>query len=91
MFDFFNKYIIITRRDVAIRLPRKIYKELKAKGIDISLVKTKTNNKPSCVQLTSYLNGKQIYHGTLKAYMNVKKFKNGDVCDFHKNNLILKG
>ena len=89
MFNFFNKYIVITRRDVAIRLPKKVYKELKAKGIDISLVKS--NGKPSCVQLTAYENGKQIYKGTLKAYMNVKKFKTKDICDFHKDNLILKG
>lgn len=85
MFDFL-RYTTITRRDFDIVLPKKVYKELTAKGIDISLVKSK--GRPSCVQLTSYVDGKQIYHGTLKAYMGFKKFKNNNVCDFRYNNLV---
>jgi len=88
MFDFLKKYTTIVRRDIEITLPKKVYKKLAAESIDISLVKSK--GKPSCVQLTSYENGKQIYHGTLKAYMNVKSFKDGNVCNFRENNLIKK-
>lgn len=87
MFDFL-RYTTIMRRDFKIILPKKVYKALLAKGIDISLVKS--NGRPSCVQLTSYKDGKQIYRGTLKAYMGVKKFKDKNVCNFKYNNLILK-
>jgi len=88
MFDFLKRYTTIVRRDTKIVLPRTVYKALKAKGIDISLVKSK--GKPSCVQLTSYDEGKQIYHGTLKAYMKVKSFKDGNICNFRTNNIIKK-
>ena len=87
MFDFL-RYTTIMRRDFKIILPKKVYKALLAKGIDISLVKS--NGRPSCVQLTSYKDGKQIYRGTLKANMGVKKFKDKNVCNFKYNNLILK-
>lgn len=86
MFEFFRKYITINRRGYDIILPKTVYNTLKDQGIDISLVKSK--GVPTCVQLTSYTNKKQIYHGTLKAYMGAKSFKNGNVCDFHINNLI---
>ena len=86
MFGFFKRYVTINRRGFDITLPKAVFKELNAKGIDISLVKSK--GLPSCVQLTSYNDKKQIYHGTLKAYMGAKRFKNGNVCDFHLNNLI---
>lgn len=85
MFDFL-RYTTITRRDYDIILPKKVYKALLAEGIDISLVKSK--GRPSCVQLTSYENGKQVYRGTLKSYMGVKKFKDKNVCNFKYNNLI---
>lgn len=88
MFDFLKRYTTIVRRDTKIVLPSSVYKTLKSQGIDISLVKSK--GKPSCVQLTSYNGGKQIYHGTLKAYMNVKSFKDGNICNFRANNLIKK-
>ena len=86
MFDFFKRHITINRRGFDITLPKSVYNELTDRNIDISLVKSK--GKPSCVQLTSYKNRKQVYHGTLKAYMGVKRFKNGNVCDFHTRNLI---
>ena len=86
MFEFLKRHTTINRRGYDIILPKAVYKELTAKSIDISLVKSK--GKPSCVQLTSYHNRKQVYHGTLKSYMGVKRFKNGNVCDFRTSNLI---
>lgn len=87
IFDF-TRYIDINRRGYTICLPKKVYDILTAKHIDISLVISK--GKPSCVQLTSYTKGKQTYHGTLKKYMGVKGFKNGNVCDFRRKNIIMK-
>ena len=85
MFDF-TRYIKLVRRDTKIILPYKVYETLYSDGIDISLIKNK--GKPSCVQLTSYEDGKQVYRGTLKTYMGVKGFKNGNVCDFRMKNII---
>ena len=34
--------------------------------------------------------GKSKYIGTLKTYMNVKSFKDGNVCNFNRNNLIYR-
>lgn len=87
IFDF-TRYININRRGYAIYLPKKVYNTLTAKSIDISLVLSR--GKPSCVQLTSYKKGKQTYHGTLKKYMGVRGFKNGNVCDFRRKNIIMK-
>ena len=86
MFEFLRRYVTINRRGFDITLPKRIYQELTSRNIDISLVKSK--GRPSCVQLTSYRDKKQVYHGTLKAFMGVKGFKNGNVCDFHINNLV---
>lgn len=78
--------IVITRRNQDIILPYDIEDKLKKENISISV--TKYKGKPSCVQLSKVINGKSKYCGTLKAYMNVKEFKDGDVCNFSRNNLI---
>ena len=79
---------VYTRCGFDIRIPMNIAGELDAKGYCISL--TKYKGKPSCVQLSKVINGKSTYIGTLKNYMNVESFKDGNICNFNYNNLIYK-
>jgi len=78
----------ITRKDYKITIPYSINAELKKEGISISA--TKYNGKPSCVQMFKVVDGKVKYIGTLKTYMNVKSFKDNNVCNFSRENLIYK-
>lgn len=71
-----------------IRVPIDVAGELDAKGYCVSL--TKYKGKPSCVQLSKVIDGKNKYIGTLKNYMNVESFKDRDVCNFNYNNLTFK-
>lgn len=85
--DILNEVII--RRDYKIVIPTDIKTQLDNNKISISV--TKHAGKTSCVQLFKTIEGKSKYMGTLKAYMNVKSFKDGDVCNFSRDNLIYKG
>lgn len=76
-----TKYTTITRRNTDIVLPTDVYTKIQKKGYNISLAK---NQSYSTVQLTK--NNKYI--GTLKSFMKVSGFKNGNTCDFHKSNVI---
>ena len=71
-----------------IKVPMDVAGELDAKGYCISL--TKYKGQPSCVQLSKVINGKSTYVGTLKNFMNVQSFKDGNVCNFNYNNLNFK-
>ena len=71
-----------------IKVPMDIAGELDAKRYCISL--TKYKGQPSCVQLSKVIDGKSTYIGTLKNFMNVQSFKDGNVCNFNYNNLIYK-
>lgn len=71
-----------------IRVPMDIAGELDAKGYCISL--TKYKGQPSCVQLSKAVEGKSKYVGTLKNFMHVESFKDGNVCNFNYSNLIYK-
>lgn len=82
----FNK--VITRKDYKIILPYDIEKKLEEDNIFISA--TKYKGKPSCVQMFRIVNNKSKYVGTLKTFMNVKSFKDGNVCNFSHDNLIYK-
>jgi len=83
-------YISITRRGYDIVLDADVYESLTADKITISLVLASKTKKPCCVQLNKTVNGKQTYKGTLKSYLNVKGFKDGNICNFKYDNLILK-
>ena len=76
-----TKYTTITRRNTDIVLPVDIYAKIQKKGYNISLVKTPYSNT---VQLTK----DNKYVGTLKSFMKVSGFRNGNSCDFHKSNVI---
>lgn len=80
---------IIERNNYTIILPYSIKNELDRKGYLISAKMYK--GKPSCIQMFKHADGKSIYAGTLKNYMNVKSFKDNNVCNFSKKNLIYKG
>ena len=80
---------IISRKDYKIVLPVDIYNVLKENKLSISA--TKYKGKTSCVQMFETINGKSKYKGTLKTYMNVKSFIDGNVCNFSRDNLIYKG
>ena len=77
------KYTKLNRRGHEIVLPTEVYNGLRENGMNVSLV-LHPNSKT--VQLTR--NNK--YLGTLKEYMGVGGFKNGNSCDFHISNLIDK-
>ena len=78
----------LNRKGYRIIIPQDIASELEKKKLSISA--TKHNGKASCVQMFETIAGKSKYKGTLKDYMNVKSFKDGDVCNFSRNNLIYK-
>ena len=83
-----NHYITLNRRGHDIVLPQYIYDELVDKGYTIGLTLSGKEKKPSCVQLSHTIDGKQQYVGTLKSYMHVKAFNDGNVCNFNHNNII---
>lgn len=76
----------VERRGVTIILPVNIWEELESKNYSISVVMYK--GKPSSVQVLKTEDGKSKYVSTLKAYMNIKSFINGNPCDYRKENLI---
>lgn len=73
-----TKYITITRRNTDIVLPQNVYTKIQNKGYNIIL--TNANS----VQLMK----NKKYQGTLKSFMGVTGFKNGNSCDFHVSNII---
>ena len=83
-----NENIVLQYKDYSVILPKDVYMDLKSKNICINAVKYK--GKPSCIQLNRSINGKTEYMGTLKNFMNVKSFKDKNVCNFDRNNLIYK-
>lgn len=83
-----KKIVIIKRKGYNIVLPFNIYAQIIKNGyrLDLTLYK----GKPSCVQINEQINGKLKYICTLKNKMNVKGFKDHNVCNFSYDNLILK-
>ena len=77
---------IIKRNTYTIILPHDIKEELDRKRYLISAKMYK--GKPSCIQMFKHIDGNSMYIGTLKSYMNVKSFKDGNICNFSKENLI---
>ena len=82
------KYVTITRRGHDIIIPTETYDKLSSLKYTFSL--TLYKGKPSSVQLLNTENGKQKYRGTLKDWLNVKSFKDGNVCNFKLDNIIEK-
>ena len=72
------KYTTLTRRGCDITLPTDVYTTLQKKGYNVILTNAKS------VQLVK----DKKYIGTLKSFMKVSGFKNGNTCDFHKSNVI---
>lgn len=79
---------VYNRCGFEIKVPMDVAGELDAKGYCVSV--TKYKGKPSCVQLSKVIDGKSTYVGTLKSFMNVESFKDGNVCNFNYNNLVIK-
>lgn len=75
----------IVRRGFEIILPIEIYNALAIEKVFISVVLYK--GKPSCIQLCKNIEGKAVYVGTLKDYMKVKSFKDGNNCNFAYSNI----
>ena len=71
-------YTTLNRRGYEVILPTNIYNQLQKKGYNVIL----TNQRS--VQLMK----DRKYMGTLKSFMGVTGFKNGNTCDFHVSNLI---
>lgn len=82
------EYVTITRRGHDIIIPTKAYKTLIALKYTFNL--TLYKKRPSSVQLFVTEDGKQKYRGTLKDWLNVKSFKDGNVCNFKFENIIEK-
>lgn len=78
--------VIYTRRGFDIKLSKVTADDIESQGLLIALAIYK--GQPSSVQVTKYVNGKTEYVGTLKKFLNVKSFKNGDILDFTLDNLI---
>lgn len=89
LFNLFKKKPKLVKRvsrGYIISMSEKLDKKLKKEGLYVSLVCA--NDRPSCVQLTKKVNGKNTYICSLKKYLGVKRLKNGNVCDFSPNNLV---
>lgn len=84
-----EKYVIIVRRGYDVILPRDFYDMCKEKGYSITIVFTK-NNKPTSVQVHCFKDGERNYIGSVKKMLGVAKFKNKNVCDYTKENIIRK-
>jgi len=82
------KYTTITRRGYDIIIPTETYDKLLALNYTFGL--TLYKGKPSSVQLSVTEDGKQKYKGTLKDWLNVKSFKDGNVCNFKLENIVEK-
>jgi len=82
--------VILKRRGYDITLPLSVYNDLLSKNYTIGLITAGKgdNVKPSCVQVKHTENGKPVYIGTLKSLLGVKKFKDGNVCNFNNNNVV---
>ena len=75
------RYTTINRRGYEIVLPTHIYDMLNENKINVGLVIRGNSMTVQCTKNKKYL-------GTLKEYMGVTGFKNGNPCDFHVSNLI---
>lgn len=76
------KYTTLNRRGYEIVLPTHVYNQLSEKNINVGLSMKGNSMTVQCTKDKQYL-------GTLKQYMGVSGFKNGNPCDFHVRNLIL--
>ncbi len=71
-------YTTLNRRGYEVVLPTDTYNRLQEKGINLIL----TN------QMSVQLFKNRKYIGTLKDFMGVSGFRNGNTCDFHVSNLV---
>ena len=71
-------YTTLNRRGYEVVLPTDTYNRLQEKGINLIL----TN------QMSVQLFKNRKYIGTLKDFMGVSGFRNGNTCDFHISNLV---
>ena len=86
--DMNANLVIIERRGYPITLQRSVYDDLLNQGYVISTSLYK--GKPSSVVLRRTTKDGIKENTTLKAYLNVKSFKDSDSCNFKPSNLILK-
>lgn len=81
-----EELVEIVRRGFTITLPKKNYEFFTEHGYTFSL--TLYKGKPSCVQLKAREGQKTVYRGTLKDWLEVKSFKDGNVCNFASDNIV---
>lgn len=82
-----EEYSIVVRRGYDIILPKSFYNMCKEKEYSLSIVFDK-KKKPTSVQVTYIKGDKKVYIGTVKKMLNIAKFKNKNVCDFTKENIV---
>lgn len=81
--------IIFNRRGFKITMDKKTYNRMRELGYTFHLALNK--GKPSCVHLKYRdKNLKKTYYvSSLKEWLDVKNFKDGNVCNFNPDNLEL--
>ena len=84
-----EEYSVVVRRGYEIILPRSFYNTCKEKDYSLSIVINK-KNKQTSVQVSQVKEGKRIYVGTVKKMLNISKFKDKNVWNFSKENIIEK-
>lgn len=84
-----EEYSVVLRRGYEIILPKSFYHMCKEKDYSLSVVFDK-KNKPTSVQVSQVKEGKRIYVGTVKKMLNISKFKDKNVCNFSKENIVEK-
>lgn len=81
-----EEIVTVEGKGYTIYLPKDKYDELKSQGYSFSV--SSRNKKPNSVAIRFYKDGKYGYLSTLKSYLNVVAFKDGNVCNFATDNCI---
>lgn len=84
-----EEYHVIIKRGYEIILPKSFYEMCKENNYSLSVIYNKSK-KPTSVQVTSIVDGQRTYIGTVKKMLNIAKFKDKNVCNFSKENIVEK-
>ena len=84
-----EEYHVIVKRGHEIILPKQFYDMCKENKYNLGIIYDKCN-KPTSIQVTCIRDGERIYVGTVKRMLNVAKFKDKNVCNFSKENIVVK-
>lgn len=89
LFNLFKKkkpLVIRMSRGFEIIMSEALDNQLRSLHYNTSV--TCKDGRPNCVQLTKTKDGRNVYVSSLKKFLGVKSFKNGNLCDYSPDNLV---